>query len=133
MKTTTVETSQLSGAALDWAVAKAVGHDALFGQWGTLHYGAIIRQPVDLFPDQTVPFRPSADWSQGGPLIQEEQVEICWQGIDGKAVFWIAHHEDAHYNQSGDTPLIAACRAIVAAELGDDVEVPAELVEAEGL
>jgi hypothetical protein len=29
----------------------------------------------------------------------------------------------------GETPLIAACRAIVAAHLGEVVSVPAELVE----
>lgn len=125
MKITTVETSQLSGAALDWAVAKAVGLSVaedcghFVAEEGTIYLGRVGRA-----------YSPSTNWSQGGPLIQEEQVEICWQGIDGKAAFWIARHQDAHYNQSGDSPLIASCRAIVAAELGDDVDVPAELMEA---
>lgn len=120
MKTITVETSQLSGAALDWAVAKAVGLVAY-----TQPDGPVYR------PDNGEEWTPSTDWSQGGPLIERycgltdcrdaEQIEPFYaetrcSNLDGYA--------------NGTTLLIAACRAIVAAELGDDVEVPAELVEA---
>lgn len=138
MKTTTVETSQLSGAALDWAVAKALGWEMrrvpndIDGQ-----NGGDVLAPPDLSGDFQFPPRGkvapwyfvrrwSSDWSQGGPLI--EKLEGLTQDDDGNW-YAIPSSEYGVIELSGPTPLIAACRAIVAAELGDDVEVPTELVE----
>ena len=115
MKTTTVETSQLSGPALDWAVAEAVGLVAYTQPDG----------PVYL-PINGEAWSPSTNWSQGGPLIG--RLEVLTQ-YDDSSWYAIPMSEFGVIELYGPTPLIAICRAIVAAELGDDVEVPAELVE----
>lgn len=73
-------------------------------------------------------YRPDHLWEVGGPLIQSEQIDLQWNGSDGLASWWEATHQDRAYRQIGDTPLIAACRAIVAARFGDTVSVPKELL-----
>lgn len=110
-----IKTRELEGAALDWAVAKTVC-PACFGEdWmrGWLSRGS-----------------PSTDWSQGGPLINERKVRVdptpsLTSGLKG----WQAECWDTYGIGRGPTALIAACRAIVAAELGDSVDVPDELLE----
>lgn len=72
---------------------------------------------------------PSVDWSQGGPLIEEHSV--CLATVGGK---WFAAFEPGQglmeWNDSGsgDTALVAACRAIVHAKLGETVKIPVELI-----
>ncbi|MNR66489.1 hypothetical protein D3C85_1900000 [compost metagenome] len=49
--------------------------------------------------------------------------------LGGKPHYWVAEPwDDCPLPIDGATPLIAACRAIVAAKLGDTVKVPACLV-----
>lgn len=117
------QVSELEGPALDYAVAKAVGHSVTYGQWGPDHYGAIIPQPVHLFPDQTVPFKPSTDWRKGGPLIDEYNIEIMRAGHDVWAK--VAGLRDAACD--GRTALEATCRAVVKHMLGDTVDIPEAL------
>jgi len=106
-----IKTSELDGAALDWAVAKAVNGFEGLSHWSVVTYGG---------------YSPSSDWSQGGPLIEQGEVKIkpAWREWYASARNGILHYAET----SGPTPLIAACRAIVAANLGDEVEVPEELV-----
>lgn len=106
-----VETSKLTGIALDWVVAKAEGEDfiAVSGVNGIgMEYEAT---------------RYSTDWAQGGPIIDREDIgllgksdlfpepQLAVHPKDG-AVFW------------GSTKLIAAMRCFVANKLGDEVDVP---------
>ena len=71
-------------------------------------------------------FEPSTDWAQGGPIIEREGITLrsC---IDGAA--WDA---ELAYEEtilaSGPTPLIAAMRCFVASKLGDEVDIPEELL-----
>ena len=103
MKTITINTAELSGAALDWAVAVAIGKQpVLWSSWS-----------------------PSTDWSQGGTLIERHDVWLSSEAIPGP---WLASINGCGL-ETGPTPLIAACRAIVYRVLGDTVDVPAELVE----
>ena len=118
-----VKTNELKGAALDWAVAQVEGrHDvkAGAGQCYTLH--PCERQGYEEYR----PYQPSADWSQGGPLFEKY---IDWHDeLDGiRCRAW--PHGKACEWAYGSTLLIAAMRAIVAAELGGEVEVPDELAE----
>lgn len=120
-----IKTSELVGAALDLSVAKAIGlavftlpKDNPDGKWQVqrrMYTGG--------------PFWPSQDWSQCGPLIADEQIELIWNGVDGEAFFWMARHQELVELSIGDTPLIAACRAIVTAKIGEYVDVPDELCE----
>ena len=103
-----MRTNELSGAALDWAVAKCeVGADFI-GEVDDPHFY-------------------STDWAQGGPIIERENIAVTgtnfpwWECDDG----WYAHIGDCY--SYGTTPLIAAMRCYVASKLGDNVELPEEL------
>lgn len=126
-----MQVSGLVGPALDWAVGRAIG--AYKGAYQFAEKGDPMQAWI--FPDE-VPckatsgnFLPSTEWRHGGPLIEARQINLEWEGVDGKALWWKATHQDIVQFQMGETPLIAACRAIVAARLGEVVSVPAELVE----
>ena len=100
--------ASLEGAALDWAVAKCEGlvnEDGL--DVGFIRDGAFI---------------PSTDWLQGGPIIELEKMTLEWTGED-----WMAYirHDEEYF---GPTPLIAAMRCYVVSKMGDEVEVPSDLM-----
>jgi len=102
-----MKTNKLTGAALDWAVAKCEG--VINGD--DLDIGFILERG----------YTPSTDWAQGGAIIEREQMSIEWTGEDWMA--YIEHDEEFF----GPTPLIAAMRCYVASKLGDDIETPEEL------
>jgi hypothetical protein len=112
-----MKTSELSGAALDWAVAKCEGIG--LGPRGSVVY---------YFEGDPAMWQPSTDWAQGGPIIEREGIDICTSTRGG----WIATlitdlEEDVVVRGEGDTCLIAAMRCYVASKLGDEVEIPKEL------
>ena len=111
-----MKTNELRGPALDWAVAKCEG------------WPMDIWYDEDLMPmirDDEIPeWKPSTDWAQGGPIIEREKIATYLNGDDG----WTA--EDGWKIATGETPLVAAMRCYVAMKLGDEVEVPDELMEA---
>ena len=120
-----IKTSELQRPALDWAVAKCLGHRVVE------NYGAYIRIYL---PDQkqsmyTLTFCPSTDWSQGGPIIEREIDAIYRTRTSANAVTWEAMAQgDSDCTGYGPTPLIAAMRCYVSSKLGDTVEIPAELL-----
>jgi hypothetical protein len=107
------KTSELAGAALDWAVAKCERRSYLTMD-GLHDYAA------------------STDWSQGGPIIEREGVTITMrygEGTGGNGR-WAASIGPYPTKQvTGPTPLIAAMRCFVASRLGDEVDVPEELLK----
>ena len=117
-----IKTSELEGAALDWAVAKASGEDEFIftDAGGVMRHGALCRQ-----------WAPSELWSQGGPLIAEritclvETRDACYADTWADAGCYGKDLDS--FDGQGPTLLIAAMRAIVAAELGDTADVPEEL------
>ena len=114
-----MKTSELTGAALDWAVAKCEGA-----------VGANDRLPW---------YTPSTNWAQGGPIIDREDIAISsapdglWAAYASKGTRLVQHGGQAvevfnwTYKQQGYHPLIAAMRCYVASKLGDEVEIPKEL------
>jgi len=117
-----MKTSELTGAALDWAVAKCEGSvniDASGLPWlpdeSPNEYG------------EAVWFKPSTDWAQGGPII--ERAGICINSdVEGAGEDWVAHLPGGR-DVNGPTPLIAAMRCFVASKLGPEVEIPKEITE----
>ena len=104
-----MKTSELTGAALDWAVAKCEGITE--GKDSAWYY------------DRRDAYNYSTDWAQGGPIIERQEIELIPKGMH-----WDAYaDEDFHVPYSGPTPLIAAMRCYVASKLGDEVEIPEEL------
>jgi hypothetical protein len=121
-----MKTSELQGAALDWAVATCEGVRVV------LHDDGITRCIMKL---QTCSehlydgrFEPTTNWSQGGPIIEREGIAIR----KGTPLYFPTGNENGDYykplwlagKQHGPTPLIAATRCYVASKLGDEVEIP---------
>lgn len=110
-----MKTSELIRPALDWAVAKAMGKETWRAASGKLHlvYRGIYETEV---------FQPSVRWAQGGPIIEREGFLLRTTGNT-----WMAYSYDQKF-QYGPTPLIAAMRCYVASKLGDEVDIPEELL-----
>lgn len=111
-----MKTAELTGAALDWAVAKCEGVEVLVIERQIVH-------PED--------YEPSTKWAIGGPIIEREKIGVTpitvTVGDDRGKRHWFANHEDKTDFQDGPTPLIAAMRCYVASKLGAEVELPKEL------
>jgi hypothetical protein len=96
-----MKTSELQGAALDWAVTKCEGFDtdiedgSIWGLWGW-----------------------ATDWAQGGPIIEREGLTLDQ---------WDDYPRWRSGNSYGPTPLIAAMRCYVASKLGYEIDIPEEL------
>jgi hypothetical protein len=123
-----MKTSELTGTALDWAVAKCEG------LWFAEDMGLLVG--ADGY------YSPSSKWAQGGAIIERESIFVLREqsGFKGRRL-WAATsgaskaiglnddsvklYRDAFY--FGPAPLIAAMRCYVASRLGDEVELPEEL------
>ena len=114
-----LRTTELTGAALDWAVAKCESKDT----YCEIHAGNILYGRVT---SGFVQFRPSTNWSQGGPIIEREGIDLDpLLNENNKPEHWCAFL--GNHDGNGATPLIAAMRCYVASKLGEEVEVPDEL------
>lgn len=119
-----IKTKDLTGAALDWAVATAIG-DELAAK--NIQFPRCAKH----FPK----FSPSTDWSQGGPISDREHLTVGPRpGIRPIGRSWCAQY--AHRGATpgadcysvGDTALVAAMRCFVTSELGEEVEIPEGLL-----
>lgn len=128
-----MKTSDLTGAALDWAVAKCEGlrveydyqytEEKRFDGWWQL--GPNHWQPLRKY---------SSDWPQGGPIIEREKIEVSWRWDvtpGHTSGFWSADYWPDEGDNSriwasgtGATILIAAMRCFVASRLGNEVKIP---------
>lgn len=128
-----VKTADLTGAALDYAVSMTCEFQygtprRSKGMWifplsrpdwktlgaATLDFGGWWKCNVPAY---------STDWGCAGPLIDMHIKAI----VNDAGQHWYAHTND--HVGFGETALIAAMRAIVASELGEEVEIPEEFTE----
>lgn len=119
-----MKTQDLSCEALNYSVAQIEGVEYIrhYISVGAYHDGKTWSQKT------LSNYKPSTDWSHGGPLIEKYKLDIG-APMENQNGPWNAATEWAHpHGYKGDTPLIAACRAIVASKLGDTVSVPKELL-----
>jgi len=119
-----MKTSELIGPALDWAVAKCENTGKLI-KLGYV-YEIVVNISADLGGGEAV-YTPSTNWSQGGPIIEREKL-MLWHDTRYTKYWWRAKHENNAVVFYGPTPLIAAMRCYVASKLGDEVEIPEELL-----
>jgi hypothetical protein len=97
-----MKTSDLIGAALDWAVCVCEGES----------------------PSRYTQY--STDWAVSGPIIERERISPTYSQMNKD--WQAAYHEGPQsYIHAGSTPLIAAMRCYVASQLGDEIDVPEEL------
>ncbi len=127
-----IKTNKLIGPALDWAVAKCDGIEVEYIN------DNITRCLLFLSPF-TGRYSPSTNWSQGGPIIEREEIAVQPVYCSGELDCWQAAGHNLEYDEVGEyingsdnmmygpTPLIAVMRSYVANKLGDEVEVPNEL------
>jgi hypothetical protein len=106
-----MKTSELQGAALDWAVAIAEGDELAAKNIEHPHH-------AKFYPK----ISPSTDWAIAGPIIERERISIA--SIDPH---WQASVAPDYEGVDGPTPLVAAMRCYVASKLGDTVDIPEEL------
>ena len=118
-----MKTSELTGTALDWAVAKCEGI--------VLHHAIQPHGYLEILFNETNGgdvFTPSNDWAQGGPIIERESLQLLNEVKGGHfAMRWRRNEGYGKHVGYGPTPLIAAMRCYVASKLGDEVEIPEEL------
>jgi len=114
-----MKTSELTGAALDWAVAKCEGIDYMKDD--VRFRGAYARKY-------------STDWARGGPIIERERMGGWYcdavveaDGTVDRENCYYAEDKNGDHVQTGPTPLITYMRCYVASKLGDEVELPEEL------
>lgn len=118
-----IKTSELTGRALAYAAGVAEG--CVVETWHTKSV-AIRSSGVP----RSVPWNPHSDWAQGGPIIEREFIQIgAWRN-DAPEHRWQAdqHNDDGDWILFGPTPLIAAMRCFVASKLGDEIDIPEELL-----
>jgi Protein of unknown function (DUF2591) len=156
-----MKTSELTGALLDYWVARAEGYaDAGSGRRLPDH-SVCVRQvseegplcclifdrkkPTKYLPEDDF-FQPSVDWTRGGPIIERERICI---GADPEGRI-IANRRELYADrdqdgtavlifpeggaQVGPTVLVAAMRVYVASKFGEEVpDQPGRAVLAGGL
>lgn len=110
-----INTSNLIGPQLDWAVAKCAKKLPISHQASSRHW-----------------WSPSTNWNHGGPIIEREVSGYTKRGPIDKSYFeaWVSPQrselEPIPYGD-GDTLLVAAMRCYVASKLGNTVDIPEEL------
>ena len=122
-----IKVSELKRYDLDWAVIDALrGHT---GYWMDCYFEPHRRQYCET---------PSSNWAEGGQIIEREKMSVV-RGNDlifpkGNEVgetsepLYLARCSEHNSWTHGRTPLEAAMRCYVASKLGDEVEVPDEIV-----
>ena len=148
-----MKTNELTGPALDWAVAKAEGTLPV-------HNTIVAFRPFEPDMDEDEHFLCTADddahareqcenaypgceiigvfkcvvgkyssrWDMAGPIIEREGINLQqFKGHPCRAFKGtVVHHEFSVFAPEGK-PLIAAMRCYVASRLGDEVDIPEEL------
>lgn len=132
-----IKTQDLIGPALDWAVRKierleiaprievvtSVARGRHCRVIDDVHYNSRGREYFTYYS-------PSTDWSQGGPIIDREDINLMHAepgSMNDQAGIQCTAHKNGLYSD-GITPLIAAMRCFVASKLGDEVDIPEVLL-----
>jgi hypothetical protein len=112
-----MKTTELQGEALDRAVAHCV-------EWSK-------KFPIFTDGEPMSKGNYSTDWALAGPIIEREWLDVTpWPNESREDMRWHCQQHDTanDFAQYGPTLLIAAMRCFVASKMGDDVEIPEELI-----
>lgn len=109
---------------LNWAMAMALSREIEIV--GPARIIAVDKPATALaYPKgRSLPFRFTEQWQEVGPLIEAMALTVqFWSSTNTWAV-----GDMKGIVATGPTPLVAACRCIVMAKLGDELDVPDELM-----
>ena len=134
-----VNTSTLTGPALNFAVATAQGLSVSFADWYKPDEGCQLQVSRSASGIDSIywhlggRYDPAGDWAQGGPLLTEARIS---RTIDHSGL-WIAYWTDGYgdgdeankFMHCDRSELVAGMRTFVAGKLGDTVEIPDELAD----
>ncbi len=130
-----IKTDNLEGIQLDWVVAHLNKETIQIGNITSCNkivgkYLAWVNHKDDF---GTITYEPSIEWSQGGPIIEEKYIELHPESSIKGDRFWTACPQNRYsckkQRSTGITPLIAAMRYYVKSCLGNEVEIPDELIK----
>lgn len=131
-----LKAQDLDGTALCWAVAKAEGYalheDVPLPGSPRAAWWISGRTPDPNARAPLLDFRPDIDWCQGGPILEQGGISVECMGFDTPP-YWVAlsRHRGfpKQFGSIGPTPLIAAMRCYVTRKLGDEIDVPEDLLD----
>jgi hypothetical protein len=126
-----IKTTELSGLALDYAVAMCEYPHLVYGDTIGLHHASHqLTIPAFKVPDCF--YNPSVNWSVGGVIVERERITLDARESDWQARIWddsiVDFIEVGKRGPYCNTALIAAMRCYVTSKLGNEVEIPDELV-----
>lgn len=102
-----IKTSELDRDALDWVVERCNE-----GNWSCGFY--------------------ATDWADAGPIIERERISLEFMpgAGDAGADVWVATRVEGSSvsEECAESPLVAAMRCYVASQMGDEVEVPEDVL-----
>ena len=120
-----IKTSELSGAPLDWMVWSIAGGPAAYPK---MVGAAFLRAHAGRSAKY---LHPSTDDYQGGQIIDREHISTTWvvSSYPTIAGCWSAHIPGGNGRLlHAPTRLVTAMRCYVQIKLGDEVDVPEELL-----
>ena len=141
-----IKTADLQGKQLRWAVAKSLGLNLDLGGWPARYQdGETYLKYVDKYLQPTHIPHYEEWWEAGGPILEREGILLRpirspGHSLDGQClakyggtntgtiVQWVKREGLPRGYQAGPTMLIAGMRCFVASKMGDEVEIPEELL-----
>ena len=110
-----------AGPLLDYWVAMAAGYDPVYqpdsAEGPRVCISKCHDEKGELVPVPLRAFRPSTSWSDGGPFIEREHIDLA--SDFGR---WMARHgKRDDYSRPNASPLVAVMRAYLMWEYGDKV------------
>jgi hypothetical protein len=119
--------SELEGALLDAAVAKANGGLDDQSVYWQERDGSVWTRVLRDHGYERLQFEPSRDWRDAGPIIEACHIHIRYGRLDDyerETDGWCAEIGGLHWQAGAATPLVAAMRAYVASKFGEEIELP---------
>lgn len=132
-----VRTADLVGEALGWAAGTAEGLELFLAPPEYGNSWRVFARYQGQATERSKRHNPWEDWALGGPMVDKYHVQTSFNGSgfsrSPTGEHWCAYvcndnGTETHPSGSGPSALIAVCRAVVIARLGETVQVPKELM-----
>lgn len=124
---TVKKSAELEGVELDIATALALGFIPKISAYQTLYWSCEDFGANYFFAGPIHLYNPTRKWDQAGGFIDDFGIEFKWVSDATLETYsYVLDEKRAH----GDSHLESACRLAVINLLGDEVEIPDEVLEA---